>query len=153
MGSFRDNTGPGHFWDEHIRQRKSTDVFNLSLRTKFCIPEADKLSKGPEPHAPTHREQEIFSVYKEQVYEACSNRRYFITRKGRFGLAPSSAQPGDKIVIFPGTLLPMAISRESNAGREFNVLAGECFMPLLNGDDLNAIMENPRRRFVAVNIE
>jgi len=144
---------PDHFWVNHIRQRKLIGILNFSLRTKFCTSEADNHSVGSGPHATTHCEQGIFSVYKEQVHEACSNRRYFITRKGRFGLAPSSAGPGDRIMIFPGALLPMVISKETNAGREVNVIAGACFMPLLKGDGLDAIVENSKRKLVAVDIE
>ena len=47
----------------------------------------------------------------------------------------------------------MIVSKEMSAGREIKVLAGECFMPLLQGADLNAVVEDSKKKFVGYEIE
>lgn len=64
------------------------------------------------------------SSYSLAVDRACGNRRFFITKKGHFGLGPSVAQKGDSIVVLAGVSMPQVLRRVS----QDYLLCGECYV-------------------------
>lgn len=56
-------------------------------------------------------------------------RRFFITKKGYFGLGPQKAEPGDRIAVMLGTGVPFVLRRCSTAeGKRGWKIMGECYV-------------------------
>lgn len=60
-------------------------------------------------------------MYKSAVNRACINRRFFVTRSGRFGLGPWNMKKGDEACILFGGKTPFILrqcnAKESKRGR------------------------------------
>ncbi|KAH7066085.1 heterokaryon incompatibility protein-domain-containing protein [Paraphoma chrysanthemicola] len=58
--------------------------------------------------------------YKKIIDDACLNRRFFITRKGRFGLGPWNLRKGDEVCVLLGGKTPFILrqcSKREEKGR------------------------------------
>ncbi|KAL7814949.1 HET domain-containing protein [Trichoderma aethiopicum] len=56
-------------------------------------------------------------------------RRFFITKKGYFGLGPQKAEPGDRIAVLLGSGVPFVLRRCSTAeGKRVWKVMGECYV-------------------------
>jgi len=122
-----------------------------SLATKHCTPVLQAFSWNDHPIDQTRghfclldnrtnygrliqRLKDICCRYLTQRLDGiCLGRRYLITEKGHFGLAPASAKVGDAVVLFPGAQLPFAISHSEQEG--VNYLVGECYIDDVNLDE------------------
>ncbi|EOA86522.1 hypothetical protein ACJQWK_08803 [Exserohilum turcicum] len=73
-------------------------------------------------------------AYRLAIEDACSNRRFFVTTKGRFGLGPWNMQKGDVVGILLGGKTPFvlrgcgskSLSRHNSMG--YHRLIGEAFV-------------------------
>jgi hypothetical protein len=69
-------------------------------------------------------------------------RRFFVTEKQYFGLAPPQAEPGDKIAFFSGYAVPFILRREGNGYR----IIGETHVQgLMNGEILEELLSGQAR--------
>lgn len=56
-------------------------------------------------------------------------RRFFVTKGGHQGLAPSSAAVGDYIAVFASGKMPFVIRRvDTNEEEEEHILTGTCYL-------------------------
>jgi len=77
---------------------------------------------------PVH--QEAFDTWQSRVCYLRLNRRFFITKQGRMGLAPVAAAVGDRISIFASGDMPFVVRRVSDEdGVDARyVLMGSCYL-------------------------
>lgn len=65
------------------------------------------------------------SKFSDLLIEFTHSRRFFISRKGFYGLAPNVARTADKICVFFGALVPFILRPTSEPG-EYR-FCGECY--------------------------
>ena len=69
--------------------------------------------------------------YGNSIAEACSGRRFCITRRGQLGLVPPGARVGDEVAIFNGAQTPFLIRRDTKrsgiTGETAYELVGESY--------------------------
>lgn len=77
---------------------------------------------------------------KDQNYWLLENRCLCITRNGRLGLVPRTAQEGDEILVFPGAVTPFVVRGSGDANEdepERRRLIGDCYIRgLMHGEGL-----------------
>lgn len=71
--------------------------------------------------APSHS---LWTALEHSAGQACYERFVFTTREGRLGLGPSTAEPGDKIVVLLGCDVPVLLRPLDEGYR----LVGECYV-------------------------
>ena len=91
-------------------------------------------------HGKTLAEAQIFNDF---VKKACGGRRFFTTVSGYMGLAPATAQSGDKICLLLGGQVPYILREEENHYK----LVGESYVHgIMRGEALQGT-ENDIRDF------
>ena len=77
---------------------------------------------------------------KDYNYYLLEHRCLCITRSGRLGLVPKTAQEGDEILVFPGARTPFVVRCSGNASEdepESRRLIGDCYIRgLMHGEGL-----------------
>lgn len=64
--------------------------------------------------------------YAQRIYNACSNRRLLVTKRGYIGLAPWNAQVGDVVAVLHGGETPFLLRPGSESG--VYTFVGEAFV-------------------------
>ena len=76
---------------------------------------------------------------KRAVQLRIHRRRFFISSRGFFGLAPQNAEVGDEVFILPGCSVPVVLRRDG----EIWTFIGETFVAgIMDGEAVQAIDEN-----------
>ncbi|KAK4185824.1 hypothetical protein QBC35DRAFT_296799 [Podospora australis] len=71
--------------------------------------------------------KEQYIAYARRIYTACAHRRFFMTKRGFIGLAPSNAGKGDVVAVLQGGKTPFLLRpRQVHMGTY--ELVGECFV-------------------------
>lgn len=127
-----------------------------SLATKHCTPVLQAFSWNGSSFGQSdrsiHQTRKQFGIHDNRTNRTrilpsqrldgiCLGRRYLITEKGHFGLAPASAKVGDAVVLFPGAQLPFAIGHNEQEGVHY--LVGECY---IDGVNLNELMRKKKNK-------
>ena len=84
----------------------------------------------PKPPRLDPADQKAFDAWQHRVCYLRSNRRFFITKQGRMGLAPVAAAVGDRIAIFASGDMPFVVRRVSDEDGEAAkyILMGSCYL-------------------------
>lgn len=84
----------------------------------------------PKPPRLDPADQEAFDTWQSRVCYLRSNRKFFITKQGRMGLAPVSAAVGDRIAIFASGDMPFVVRRVGDEDGEATkyILVGGCYL-------------------------
>ncbi|MCJ1287260.1 hypothetical protein MMC26_006608 [Xylographa opegraphella] len=76
--------------------------------------------------------------------EACSGRRFFITKKGYFGIGPAELEEGDEIYILAGGKHPFALRPSLGPQPDTFELVGDCYVHgIMDGE---AVSDQSRSR-------
>jgi hypothetical protein len=92
-----------------------------------------------EPRA-TENMQPIYDprLYFISVALRVGQRRAFFTDQGNLGIGPRALAPGDRIAVFPGGRVPLAL-RQSTENPNGFVLVGECYvLGMMDGEAMSS---------------
>ena len=86
---------------------------------------------------------EMYETYQQAIRSfyfdyslASGGRRFFISKKGRLGMAPWSSNSGDKVFLFGGGPVPFVL-RCSNEENSLHSFVGECYVHgIMDGEAL-----------------
>jgi hypothetical protein len=93
-------------------------------------------------------EEDLANSFLEAIKRVMLHRRFFLTRKGNFGIGPMSSQAGDLLYLFAGGRTPYII-RQGSARHSVNsegcsdayTFVGECYCHgIMDGEALESDM-------------
>jgi hypothetical protein len=67
-------------------------------------------------------------MFHQSFLRACTDRRFFVTRKGYFGTGPHELKDGDEIYIVAGGNLPLVLRPVLNSKPNTFELIGDCYV-------------------------
>jgi hypothetical protein len=73
-------------------------------------------------------ESDLANSFHISFREACTGRRFFVTKKGYFGIGPAELEEGDEIYILAGGKHPFALRPSSESRPDTFELVGDCFV-------------------------
>ncbi|KAF2843152.1 HET-domain-containing protein [Patellaria atrata CBS 101060] len=75
--------------------------------------------------------EEVFARLKETIFNACNQRRLFLTKGGLLGIGPASMLKGDHVCVILGAIVPYILRQVE----EQYLLVGECYsFNLMHGE-------------------
>ncbi|KAN0108649.1 Heterokaryon incompatibility protein (HET) domain containing protein [Hyaloscypha variabilis] len=84
---------------------------------------------------------DLAAVYYASFRRTCSGRRFFITKKGYFGMGPAELSEGDQVYILAGGKVPLVLRPVSGSQPDTFELVGDCYIHgVMDGE---AVIEHP----------
>jgi len=107
--------------------------------TPLALLGASKPLEDFKPIADAHRNLEYGNLLKTAFGRAIDGRRFFVSEKGYFGLAPADVQKGDLTCILAGSPVPFIIRKME---KSFTLVGESCIHGVMDGElvkDMEAI--------------
>jgi hypothetical protein len=73
-------------------------------------------------------ESDLANSFHISFNEACNGRRFFVTKKGYFGIGPAELEEGDEIYILAGGKLPFVLRPLPESQPDTFELVGDCYV-------------------------